>query len=137
MSLCHSQAKSSHTNFVVGCNSGAKQENRDPVEVQKGGEVLELADSAEETTYIHPASKSRFGSQHKGLRPDQQQQQHQQQQQQQRVNGMTTLVYPYIYICSHCESCVLVNWLPHPRRLQSICLVRWSLMSPHRYSAKQ
>ena len=25
-----------------------------------------LADSAEESTYIHPASKARFGSQHKG-----------------------------------------------------------------------
>lgn len=67
-----------------------KQETRDPVEVQKGVEVLELADSAEETTYLHPASKSRFGSQHKGLRSGQQQQQ----LQQERVSGRTMLACP-------------------------------------------
>ena len=89
MSLRYSQAKMfSHNKFVLGCNREPKQENRDPAEAHKGGEVLELADSAEETTYIHPASKSRFGSQHKGLRSEQQQ------QQQQHVNGMTMLVCP-------------------------------------------
>ncbi len=30
-----------------------------------------LADSAEESPYLHPASKSRFGSQHKGIRSGQ------------------------------------------------------------------
>ena len=51
--------------------------NREPAQVPKGGEVLEevpFADSAEESPYIHPASKSRFGSQHKVLRSEPQRQ---------------------------------------------------------------
>ena len=48
---------------------------REPAQAQEDSEDLKerpLADSAEESPYLHPASKSRFGSQHKGIRSDQQ-----------------------------------------------------------------
>lgn len=51
---------------------------RQAPQVPKGGELLQevpLADSAEESPYLHPASKSRY-SQHKGHHSEQQQQQH-------------------------------------------------------------
>lgn len=97
------------------CKREPKQEAREPVEVQKEVEVLELADSAEETTYIHPASKSRFGSQHKGLRSGQQQQQ----LQQERASGMTTPAYPSH--CSHCEGDDVMNWQPHVSTVSAWC----------------
>lgn len=45
---------------------------RDPAQVSDHDlKERPLADSAEESPYIHPASKSRFGSQHKGIRSGQ------------------------------------------------------------------
>lgn len=121
----------SHNKSVVCCKREPKQETREPVEVQKGVEVLELADSAEETTYIHPASKSRFGYQHKGLRSGQQQQQ----LQQEHVSGMTMLAdlsHP-----SHCEGSDIVNRQPHAQREHSVCMVCWILLPLDRASQSQ
>ena len=113
----------SYNKFVVCCKREPKQEAREPVEVQKEVEVLELADSAEETTYIHPASKSRFGSQHKGVRYGQQQQH--QQLQQERVSGTTLLAYP-----NHCSRCDdIMNWQPDMSKVSALCWILLSLDS--------
>lgn len=47
-----------------------------------------LADSAEESPYIHPASKIRFGSQHKGI-----------------ISGRQQLEHGGLHCAAHRESC--------------------------------
>lgn len=60
-------------NILTGlCINNNLPLTRDPAQVSDHDlKERPLADSAEESPYIHPASKSRFGSQHKGIRSGQ------------------------------------------------------------------
>ena len=65
-------------NLLLSCKCGQIlwSLDREPPRAPKGGQLLQelaLADSAEESPYLHPASKSRF-AQHKGHRSEQRQQ---------------------------------------------------------------
>ena len=80
-----------HTSASAACQryDGTHREIVKPVEQPEVIQERPLADSAEESPYIHPASKARFSAQQKGI----------QSQQPYAQNGMFTLP-----TCSNCSN---------------------------------